>query len=224
MRSGIPTLTPWNGSLESAFLTTAPMRATAAARRKAWDHRATTNEPDSHMQSRIITTTPALEANVTVWRQQGLPAFGVLQEARGMNRRVASLLVVGTLALAACSSTTAQQAPPEENGSRSGCENAVSWSDASAHIGEMTRVEGPVVGATFASSSNGQPTFLNLGRDYPDPGRFTVVIWGESRASFSTPPEDAYRGKTICVTGEIESYQGVPQVVVSSPSQIESPG
>jgi DNA/RNA endonuclease YhcR with UshA esterase domain len=141
-----------------------------------------------------------------------------------MNRRFTSLLVVGTLALAACSSTTAQEAPPEEHGTRSGCAGAISWSDASAHIGEMTLVEGPVVGTTFASSSNGQPTFLNIGKDYPDPGRFTVVIWGENRASFSTPPEDAYSGKTICVTGEIDTYKGVPQVAVSSPSQIESPG
>lgn len=141
-----------------------------------------------------------------------------------MNRRLASLLVVGTLALAACSSTTAQPSPPEEQRSQAGCAGAISWSDASAHVGEMTIVVGPVVGTTFASSSNGQPTFLNIGRDYPDPGRFTVVIWGESRASFSTPPEDAYRGKTICVTGEIDTYQGIPQIVVSSPSQIESTG
>lgn len=141
-----------------------------------------------------------------------------------MSRWLASLLVIGTLALAACSSTTAQQAPPEEQRSQAACTGAISWSDASAHVGEMTIVEGPVVGTTFASSSNGQPTFLNIGRDYPDPGRFTVVIWGESRASFSTPPEDAYRGKTICVTGEIDTYQGIPQIVVSSPSQIESTG
>lgn len=72
----------------------------------------------------------------------------------------------------------------------------------------------------FASTSNGQPTFLNVGRDYPDPGRFTIVIWGDDRANFSAPPEDLYDAATICVTGTIETYEGVPQIVANAPSDI----
>ncbi len=69
-------------------------------------------------------------------------------------------------------------------------------------------------------TANGQPTFLNVGKDYPDPGRFTVLIWGEDRANFSTPPEDAYAGVTICVTGSVQTYEGVPEVVVHDPAAI----
>jgi DNA/RNA endonuclease YhcR with UshA esterase domain len=55
--------------------------------------------------------------------------------------------------------------------------------------------------------------------DYPDPRRFTVVIWIENRASFGRP-EVRYRGHTICVRRIVESYRGVPEIEARSPSQI----
>jgi len=82
-------------------------------------------------------------------------------------------------------------------------------------------VEGPVAGTDYAESSNGSPTFLNVGVDYPDSSRFVVLIWGEDRSAFPDPPEDYYSGKTIDVTGTITDYNGVPQIEVSSPDQIE---
>jgi DNA/RNA endonuclease YhcR with UshA esterase domain len=87
-------------------------------------------------------------------------------------------------------------------------------------VGEYTSVSGPVVSTYYAEDSNGQPTFINVGRDYPDPSRFTVVIWGDSRANFEQPPEKAYDGKVICVTGVVTIYQGAAQIEVAQPSQI----
>jgi len=81
-------------------------------------------------------------------------------------------------------------------------------------------VFGPVASTTYAARSNGQPTFLNLGRPYPDQG-FTVVIWGRDRGKFPSSPEKYYDGKTIYVTGLIEEYRGVPEIIVASPSQVE---
>jgi hypothetical protein len=101
-------------------------------------------------------------------------------------------------------------------------DNAISWSNASTHVGERVTVEGPVVSTKYASSSRGEPTFLNIGKPYPDPGRFTVVIWGENRSNFPESPEDAYEGKNICVSGLIETYQGSPQIIVDSPSDIRT--
>ncbi len=74
----------------------------------------------------------------------------------------------------------------------------------------------------FATDSRGSPTFLDIGRPYPDPRRFTVVIWGENRSRFSAPPDQFYADKTICVTGAIELYRGSPQIIVSSPGQIRA--
>lgn len=97
----------------------------------------------------------------------------------------------------------------------------IPWNEAKYHLGERATVYGPVVDTHYASTSSGQPTFLNLGQGYPDPDRFTVVIWGRNRSNFSSPPESYYYGKGICVTGLITEYQGVAQIEVSTPSQIQ---
>ena len=102
-------------------------------------------------------------------------------------------------------------------------EDAISWDEAKNHIGERTTVYGLVVDTRYASGSSGKPTFLNMGNSYPDPNRFTVVIWIGNRAKFPQPPEVYYNGKTIYVTGLIDSYEGVPQIEVTSPDQICEP-
>jgi len=89
----------------------------------------------------------------------------------------------------------------------------------SRSVGSRKTVCGDVKSPTYASSSNGKPTFLNLGREYPNQV-FTVVIWGDNRSAFPSAPEKLYRSKTICATGLIESYRGVAQIEATSPSQI----
>ena len=101
--------------------------------------------------------------------------------------------------------------------------DAISWDQAKDHIGERTTVYGPVVDTYYASGSSGRPTFLNIGNSYPNPNRFTVVIWGANRGKFAQPPEDYFLGKTICVTGLVVTHDGVPQIEVTSPDQIYEP-
>ncbi|HNR44482.1 MAG TPA: hypothetical protein PKH80_04880 [Methanofastidiosum sp.] len=98
---------------------------------------------------------------------------------------------------------------------------SIHWNQAKYHIGETITVYGNVVSTLYASSSNGKPTFLNIGRDYPDQNRFTVVIWGRCRPNFSVSPEIYYRGKTIYVTGVITEYNGAAQIEVCYPNQIQ---
>jgi hypothetical protein len=98
---------------------------------------------------------------------------------------------------------------------------AISWDLASNHIGEETTVCGQVIDANFAESSSGQPTFLNIGGKYVDPHRFTVVIWGRDRDKFPEDPAQHYLGLTICVSGTIEEYKGIPEIIVLEPEQIE---
>ena len=88
-------------------------------------------------------------------------------------------------------------------------------------MGERVTIVGPVVGTVYASSSNGSPTFLNVGRDYPDPERFYVVIWEEDRGRFPSAPEELYDGKNIAVTGVVKTHDGVAQIIVRNPDQIE---
>jgi DNA/RNA endonuclease YhcR with UshA esterase domain len=46
------------------------------------------------------------------------------------------------------------------------------------------------------------------------------VIWGSDRPKFGEP-EVTYRGKSVCVTGQIKEYRDVPEVVVTEPEQIK---
>jgi len=109
----------------------------------------------------------------------------------------------------------AQRAPSEAQ-----LPSSLDWSEAAGHVGEYRTVCGPVVDAAYASSTSGRPTFINLGKKYPDPGRFTVLIWGEHRSSFPSNPEQRWLGKTICVHGLIESYKGGPEIEATAPEQI----
>lgn len=90
--------------------------------------------------------------------------------------------------------------------------------EAAAHAGEVARVCGTVESASWTRSIEGRPTFLNLGRPYPDQP-FTVVIWGRHRDRFGTP-ERRYDGRRICVAGRIRTHEGTPQIDVEQPAQI----
>lgn len=92
--------------------------------------------------------------------------------------------------------------------------------EAGRHVGERGTVCGEVVSTRYAPSTNGEPTFLNLERPYPNQ-IFTALIWGDDRPRFDRPPEEHFRDRRICVTGTIGSYRGVPQIIVRRPDQIE---
>ena len=98
---------------------------------------------------------------------------------------------------------------------------AIQWYEAKGHIGDKTTVCGPVAGTKYGATSRGKPTWLNIGNDYPSSERFVVIIWGENRGNFPQPPESYYDGKTICVTGLIQEYKGIPQIEVKTPDQIQ---
>lgn len=94
------------------------------------------------------------------------------------------------------------------------------WQDARQYLGQRVTICGPVVNTSFRPEANGSPTFLNIGRDYPDPERFQVVIWGENLHSFDYEADTFYQGREVCVTGEVEEYQGVAEMTAYGPDQI----
>lgn len=125
------------------------------------------------------------------------------------------LVLVGALSLSGCGRLAS---PPA-----SGCANAIAWSEAAGSVGRRATVRGEVVAAHYAAAGEGQPALLDIGRAYPDPSRFTVVVWGRDRENFPTPPEQAYRGRTICATGFLDTALGSPEVEVTSPASISLP-
>ncbi|MBD3366830.1 MAG: hypothetical protein GF405_01495 [Candidatus Eisenbacteria bacterium] len=91
--------------------------------------------------------------------------------------------------------------------------------EAGAYVGRTATVCGRVMSASHIGSVRGGPTFLNLGKAYPDQV-FTVVIWNQNRGKFERPPERMFDGREICVTGKIQTYKGTPQIEVTEPAQI----
>ncbi|MGH8126486.1 MAG: hypothetical protein ACREPK_11645, partial [Rhodanobacteraceae bacterium] len=86
--------------------------------------------------------------------------------------------------------------------------SGLSPQQAAQHIGETATVCGTIASSHYAADSDGQPTFINLGKPYPDP-IFTIVIFGDYRSKFSTPP-DSWTGR-VCATGRISEYHGKPE-------------
>jgi hypothetical protein len=110
--------------------------------------------------------------------------------------------------------TATPEAPPAPAGS-------IDWSKAANYIGEYKTVCGPVIGSNYATSIDGAPTFLDIGKAYPDASRFTVIIWDKNRANFTVSPDTAYNGKTICVYGLIQSVEGTPEIEATKSGQIQ---
>jgi hypothetical protein len=135
-----------------------------------------------------------------------------------MKRATVVLFVLA--AIAAASASSAVQQPSRGHTTSLSCAGALTWQNAGSAVGRVATIRGRVAGTRFASASNGSPTFLNLGVNYPNPRRFTVVIWIEHRAAFGRP-EVRYRGKIICVRGRVQSYRGVPEIEARSPAQIK---
>ena len=96
--------------------------------------------------------------------------------------------------------------------------NKIIAAETKDHVGETRTVCGKVASTHYATSSKGQPTFLNLDEPYPKEV-FTILIWGSDRAKFGTP-ETKYKDERVCVTGKITSYRGKPEVIATEPSQI----
>jgi len=93
----------------------------------------------------------------------------------------------------------------------------VSWDQASNYVGQYVTVEGTIV-YTYYSSYSGT-YFLDFHNPYQ--GYFAAVIFSSGSGSFTCSITDFYLNKEVRITGTISLYQGQPQIIVSSPSQIE---
>jgi hypothetical protein len=91
---------------------------------------------------------------------------------------------------------------------------AISWDQAKDHIGQSVTVTGPVVGTHDFDDA----VVLNVGKDFPDPDRFTVYVKMDM-SSDATKPAFLTTGTTISVTGTVKIYRKVPEIE-SDPTKI----
>jgi hypothetical protein len=95
---------------------------------------------------------------------------------------------------------------------------SLSAAQAKAHEGENATVCGKVASEHTATSSRGEPTFINLDSEYPNQV-FTVLVWGDDRKNVGELP---HTGSHVCVAGLIKDYHGVPEIVVRSSGQLSN--
>jgi hypothetical protein len=93
---------------------------------------------------------------------------------------------------------------------------SISAADAKTHVGETATVCGRIASERTASSSRGEPTFVNLDAPYPNEV-FTILIWGADRKNVGTLPQE---GSDVCATGTVQEYRGVPEIIVRSRGQL----
>lgn len=80
-----------------------------------------------------------------------------------------------------------ESSPPEP-------EVRITAAEAGDHIGTPAEVCGKVASVNYLKQVGGEPTFINLGRSYPNQ-TFTAVIWGDDRAKWTNPPEQQYEDR-----------------------------
>ncbi|RYY07659.1 MAG: hypothetical protein EOP43_02590 [Sphingobacteriaceae bacterium] len=89
--------------------------------------------------------------------------------------------------------------------------------DAAKHIGEFINVCDQVFTTRLIVGSN--TILLDIGGNYPNQ-TLTVLIKSENRSKFKEQPEVYYKGKNVCVFGDVTAYKGRPELEVKSPYQL----
>ncbi|WP_411834776.1 hypothetical protein [Pseudoxanthomonas mexicana] len=128
--------------------------------------------------------------------------------------KIASLLTV-SLAIAG---TALLSSAPQAVG-QAQVDNAIPADMAVRFTGKSGVVCGTVGKARFAENSEGTPTFLYMGGNFPR-HTFTARIPGEARDKFKPAPE-TLEGKDVCVIGDIQRDASRAEIVVSSPSNLK---
>ncbi len=91
----------------------------------------------------------------------------------------------------------------------------IPYLDAHKYYGKTKTIEGIIV----LTKNTGKVCFLNFHKDWKR--HFTAVIFASDFDKFPKNPEDYYLNKKVRVSGLIKEYNGKPEIIVKSPSQIQ---
>lgn len=91
----------------------------------------------------------------------------------------------------------------------------VKWEEARSVVGQTAFVCGKVIGVPTV----GKITFINF--DAQRPVRFAGVIFDDKLTNFPKPPSEMYNGKIVKISGTVSVFKDQPQIVVTSPAQVE---
>jgi len=98
--------------------------------------------------------------------------------------------------------------------------NKINTLEAKDMIGKQCTVCGKAVSIKFVENGKSNPTYINLDKKFPDQ-LFTIVIYENVRNKLSYIPEEKLMNKEICISGKVEQYKGVPQIILQNEKAIE---
>ena len=98
-------------------------------------------------------------------------------------------------------------------------QEAIPAAQAVRHIGKTGMVCGKVERTRHAQNTEGEPTFLYMGGNFPR-HTFSARIPGNIRDSFRPSPEEL-QGQDVCVLGSIQRDASRAEIAVSSSSDIK---
>jgi micrococcal nuclease len=94
------------------------------------------------------------------------------------------------------------------------CQEVISWRDAAKYYGQQKTIEGNIV----VTRNTGKACFLNFSENWKTD--FTAVIFASDFPKFPPNPETYYKGKRVRVTGRVQEYQGKPEIILRTASQV----
>jgi hypothetical protein len=97
-------------------------------------------------------------------------------------------------------------------------QTTITAKDAAQHLNENVIVCDEIYGGKYLSSAD--ITLLDVGGHHPNE-QLTLVIKGDDRKKFKSPPEEAFKEKKVCITGQIVDYKGKPEIIITDPGQIK---
>jgi endonuclease/exonuclease/phosphatase family metal-dependent hydrolase len=92
----------------------------------------------------------------------------------------------------------------------------VSWQNAGRVVGKVVFVSGKIIGV----GRGGEVNFLNF--DEARPPKFAAIVFQDNVAKFPKPLKEMYEGKLVRIRGMVTTYREQPQIVVTSPDQIQT--
>ncbi len=93
--------------------------------------------------------------------------------------------------------------------------NGIDVTEAKNNIGKKVTV----CAAVFGIKTLANITQISIGGKYPNTP-LTIVIFAKSYKNFTTPVEELYKNKNICVKGIVEDYKGKAQIIIENPDDI----
>ncbi|HEY1013166.1 MAG TPA: hypothetical protein VGE07_10715 [Herpetosiphonaceae bacterium] len=122
--------------------------------------------------------------------------------------------VIVTIALSATLPLSATAAPAADRCGQP-APGAISYLDAKASAGTVATVQGRIVKVGQSKKA----LFLNFHEPYQ--GYFSGVIFASAWRQFEVGIAETYAGRCVRISGAVKLYKGSPEIVVSSPAQIE---